>query len=333
LNPAPTFRVKGPEALKFFADHCVNSFENFAVGTLKHAVMCNDRGLVVAHGVLLRLAEDDFISYFLAPYAAHMFYSGGYDAQGEWVQDMFMLQVAGPRSLEVLEAATGQCLHDIRFGHHRPSAIKGTEVRVARMGMAGTLGYEVHGPVEEAVDLYQAILEAGESFGIVKIGWRAWQMHHTANGFPRSFVHFPLPWGEDKGFMAFMKFPPEDVVDVYASQFQRGEPCAWMETLHMGQHQGQNILHADQVLKDGKVIGVSSGRTYSHYSRQMLSLCSIDVEYAEIGEEVAVIWGEPGSRQKEIRAAVARFPYLSEGRNENVDVNTIPCLVAESNKG
>ena len=67
LNPAPTFRVKGPDALKFFSDHCVNSFANFAVGALKHGIMCNDDGLVMAHGVLMRVAEDDFITYFLAP--------------------------------------------------------------------------------------------------------------------------------------------------------------------------------------------------------------------------------------------------------------------------
>jgi len=390
LNPAPTFRVRGPEALKFFSDHCVNSFANFKVGTLKHGIMCNERGLVTAHGVLMRLAEDDFISYFLAPYAAYKFYSADYDAQGEWIEDMFMLQVAGPRSLEVLETATGECLHDIKFGHHRPSNISGAGIRIARMGMAGTLAYEVHGLSKDAEKLYAAILAAGESFGIVKIGWRAWQMHHTADGFPQSFVHFPLPWGEDKGFMAFMKFPPEvdkfpmtlagsmgsdiglryrnpvelgwggavkfdhdfvgraaletevaspqrkmvtlewnveDVVDVYASQFRSGEPYAWMDPLHIGQRQGQNILYADQVLKDGTVVGVSSGRQYSPYFRAMLSLCSIDVEQGELGNEVTVLWGEAGSPQKEIRATVARFPYLSENRNEKVDVNTIPCQI------
>ena len=78
-------------------------------------------------------------------------------------------------------------------------------------------------------------------------------------------------------------------------------------------------------LEGGKVVGVSSGRQYSYYFRKMLSLCSIDVGHGEIGEQVTVLWGEPGTRQKEIRAKVARFPYLEEQRNEDVDVNTIPC--------
>jgi glycine cleavage system aminomethyltransferase T len=105
--------------------------------------MCNEDGLVMAHGALLRLGEEDYLSYFLAPYAAYKFYTGGYNAQAEWVNDWFIFQVAGPRSLEVLEAATGECLHDIKFAHHRASSVNGTEVRISRMGMAGTLAYEV----------------------------------------------------------------------------------------------------------------------------------------------------------------------------------------------
>ena len=68
LNPTLTFRIKGPDALKLFSDTCVNSFSNFKVGSGKHAIMCNDEGLVMADGVLIRVGEDDFITYWLAPY-------------------------------------------------------------------------------------------------------------------------------------------------------------------------------------------------------------------------------------------------------------------------
>jgi glycine cleavage system aminomethyltransferase T len=87
------------------------------------------------------------------------------------------------------------------------------------------------------------------------------------------------------------------------------------------------MLVADQVLKDGKIIGISSGRNYSYYYRKMISLCSIDSEYGALGTEVGVLWGNPGTRQKLIRATVARFPYLNENRNEEVDVGTIPCQI------
>jgi hypothetical protein len=36
------------------------------------------------------------------------------------------------------------------------------------------------------------------------------------------------------------------------------------------------------------------------------------------------VWGSPGGRQKEIRATVARFPYLQVERNDLIDVERIP---------
>jgi glycine cleavage system aminomethyltransferase T len=127
--------------------------------------------------------------------------------------------------------------------------------------------------------------------------------------------------------MVTLVWNPEDILDVFASQFQTGEHYMPMTPSHFGQEHGRSIQYADKVLKDGKEAGISSGRNYSYYFRQMISLCSIDTAYSKLGTEVIVLWGNPGTRQKEIRATVSRFPYLNENRNENIDVNTIPCKV------
>ena len=96
---------------------------------------------------------------------------------------------------------------------------------------------------------------------------------------------------------------------------------------HLGTTENISAFYADKVLnKDGQEIGISSGRTQSYYYRTMLSLCSIDVEYSEIGTEVVILWGDPGTNQKEIRATVARLPYNDLARNESIDVNSIPRL-------
>jgi glycine cleavage system aminomethyltransferase T len=388
LNPTPTYRIKGREAIKFLSDTCVNSFANFATGTGKHAIMCNEKGLVMMDGVLLRLSEDDFITYWMAPYIVYALQKGKYDAAGEDLTGrVFLFQVAGPRSLEILEAATGDDLHDIGFMHHRISSIKGMEVRVLRIGMAGTLAYELHGLIEDALPVYNEVFKTGEQFGIRRLGQRTYMMNHTEAGFPQAYYHFPYPWTEDEGFMEYLtrtgntariftnfkgsmgtdirlryrnpvelgwagmiKFDHdfigrkalekevadprrkmvtlvwnhEDIMDVYASQFQPGEPYLNMDAPNDVDYSYEKPLTAQQVLKDGKLVGISSGRSYSYYYREMISLCSIDVEHSKISTEVIIIWGDPGTRQKEIRATVSRFPYLNENRNQDVDVSKIP---------
>ena len=275
-----------------------------------------------------------------------------------------------------------------------------------RLGMAGSLAYEVHGDVADGQNVFNAIWEAGRGLGMQKLGQIAYMLNHTEDGFPQAYYHFPYPWYEDAGFAAYldarpgagwMKFQPrllgsmgddikaryvtpfdtgwenrikwdhdfvgkqalqemakaprrtvvtlewntEDVADVYASQFRDEEPYEPISdrpndirydpgTLDQATGQIRTFTyHQDKVMKDGREIGFSSGRAVSQTYRRMISLGFIERDLAKIGTEVVVIWGSPGSRQKEIRATVARFPYLQVERNDKVDVETIPRLLSE----
>jgi vanillate/3-O-methylgallate O-demethylase len=80
----------------------------------------------------------------------------------------------------------------------------------------------------------------------------------------------------------------------------------------------RGFMYADKVLKNDQLVGVSTSRGYSYYFRQMLSLCTIDVEHSAIGTEVTVVWGEPDEPQKEIRATVAPAPYKKDNRRNDV---------------
>jgi len=77
----------------------------------------------------------------------------------------------------------------------------------------------------------------------------------------------------------------------------------------------------DQVLASGTPAGVSTGRILSASLRAMISLCVMDREYAIPGHEAVVIWGRPGTPQREIRATVAALPFKPDHRR--VDVTTL----------
>jgi glycine cleavage system aminomethyltransferase T len=398
LNPLPVLRIKGPDALKFLSDHCINTFENFPPGKGKHAICCNDEGLVISDGIVLRVDEDEFLAYELRFYLPYRLQKGNYDLVTEDLTGkVFLIQLCGPRALDVAEAATGEDLRDIKFIHHRMSSVAGRKVRVLRAGMGGPLAYEFHAQIEDAIPVYNALIEAGEPFDLRKLGLRAYIMAHFEGGFPQFASDFFYPVFEDEeygkwlykigvgdcygllggenttltgsmgpdkrlryrnpvelGWGGMIKFDHEfigrkalekikanpqrkmvtlvwnkdDVVDVYRSQFEPGEPYANMDEPEDTVFYGNWSYHADQVLKDGKLVGISTGRMNAYYYRKMISICSIDIGVSEIGTEVTVLWGEPGARQKKIRAVVARHPYLDIERNENVDVSKLPPLRA-----
>ncbi len=76
----------------------------------------------------------------------------------------------------------------------------------------------------------------------------------------------------------------------------------------------------DQVLSGGTPVGVSTGRTISPTLRAMISLCVIDRAHAAPGTAVTVIWGRPGTPQREIRATVTALPFKPDRRRVDVTV-------------
>jgi hypothetical protein len=114
-----------------------------------------------------------------------------------------------------------------------------------------------------------------------------------------------------------LRWNPDDVADIFASLLRKGPAYKPLDFPYAPNEWPQ--AHADHVLEGGRRIGVSSGTILSYF-REVLSMGCVDVEHAEIGTEVVVQWGDFGGPIKEVRAVVDRFPYLTEGRNSDVNL-------------
>jgi glycine cleavage system aminomethyltransferase T len=344
----------------------------------KHAVMCNDNGLISAHGVLQRLADDDFRLFVSGPWPRYLHSKTTKDIRLD-VENNYLFQIAGPTSLETLEAATGESLRDIAFLRFRNSTIAGKTVQVLRVGMSGTLAYELHGPIEDGPEVYQAVLAAGRSFGIERLGWQTYPVNHIEAGFPQQNWTFTSGAYDDAGFLEYtarvkpirfgapefsgsvdpadirsrqrtvtevgwqrsvkldhdfigrraveqviadqkrtivtLEWNSDDVVDVYASMFRNGEEYKYLE-MPSAPNYRKVLAHADHVLIDGKRVGVSAGIAYSYYYRKVISHGVIDIAASALGTNVTIEWGDYAGKIKNVRASVARYPYLKETRNQ-----------------
>jgi vanillate/3-O-methylgallate O-demethylase len=162
--------LKGSDAKKFLESICINSFAKFPIGSMKHAVMCGENGLIGAHGIIERKAQDEFEFFAAPPWPLRKLAGTSYRVEAKRSSD-YLFQIAGPTSLKTLEKVTGESLRDIRFLRFRNSQIDGTQVEVARIGMTGNLAYELHGPIEDGPKVYDAVYRAGQEFGIERLGW------------------------------------------------------------------------------------------------------------------------------------------------------------------
>ncbi|HCX64781.1 MAG TPA: glycine cleavage system protein T, partial [Eubacteriaceae bacterium] len=209
LNNSPIYDVKGPDSKDFLTSICVNNFTKMKVGSIRHAVLCNEKGLILTDGVVMMIDDQHFRTYWLSPVIDYYVTTSNLNIEGNSMSGKeFFFQIAGPKSLEILEECTKSNLKDIQFAKHRKSTINGHDVRILRLGMAGTLGYEIHGDMDSCYEVYEKIWAVTQDKGGRKLGQVAYTMNHTEAGFPNINMHYPLPWYETPGISEYLSTRP-----------------------------------------------------------------------------------------------------------------------------
>ncbi|WP_433362797.1 aminomethyl transferase family protein [Actinoplanes sp. CA-142083] len=74
----------------------------------------------------------------------------------------------------------------------------------------------------------------------------------------------------------------------------------------------------DQILIDGVLRGVSTGRALSLTVGATISLGVLETAHTTPGTEVTVLWGRPGTTQREIPAVVTELPFKPDRRRTDV---------------
>jgi syringate O-demethylase len=194
--------VEGPDALELLSHLGVNSFDGFAVDKAKQFVPCTPDGYVIGDVILFALGEDQFNLVGRAPVLNWVTYhaeTGGYDVRVELDQRTalradgrrrsYRFQIQGPNAMQVIEKALGKSPPELRFFTMTTVTIAGKAVRALRHGMAGQPGWELFGPWDEREPVHEALVSAGEEFGLKLVGGRA----YGSNALESGWIPSPLP--------------------------------------------------------------------------------------------------------------------------------------------
>jgi syringate O-demethylase len=194
--------VQGPDALELLSRIGVNSFDGFGVGNAKHFVPCTPDGYVIGDVILFALGENQFNLVGRAPALNWVTYhaeTGGYDVTVELDlrtalrtdgrRRSYRFQLQGPNAMQVTEKALGQAPPELRFFHTTTVTIAGKTVNALRHGMVGQPGWELFGPWDDREAVHEALLTAGEEFGLMQAGGRAYSSNTVESG----WIPSPLP--------------------------------------------------------------------------------------------------------------------------------------------
>ncbi len=191
------YQVEGPDAEKFLNRVCSNNVA-VAVGKMVYTQWLNDRGGIEADVTVTRLAEDKyFVVSGVATQTRDMDWLKRNKADDEvvFINDITsaiaVVTVMGPRARDTLSKLTSDDISNegFPFATSKEIDVHYAKVRASRITYVGELGWELYIATEYAPSVFDAILEAGEEFGIKPYGY------HTMNSLrmEKCYRH----WGHD----------------------------------------------------------------------------------------------------------------------------------------
>ncbi len=184
-SPLFKYRVQGPDAEKFLAGVLVRDIRACRPGSAQYTLWCDDRGFVMEDGVVFRHSETDFLLTAARPNLGWFSdLRGRLRVDLEDVSENYgILAVQGPRSRTVLSTLAPEA-ESLPFFGLADTKLGSAPVTLSRTGYTGDLGFEVTVEADHAVDVLDAILDAGRDHGIRPFGEEALMMLRIEAGLP-----------------------------------------------------------------------------------------------------------------------------------------------------
>ncbi|OMH31662.1 FAD-dependent oxidoreductase [Motiliproteus sp. MSK22-1] len=300
------YQLEGPDAESFLNRVCSNNV-SVPVGRMVYTQWLNDRGGIEADVTVTRLAKDRFLVV------------SGVACQNrdlDWLRrnkpehglvtitDMTsayaVITVMGPHSRDTLgKLSKADLSHDaFPFATSREIDLHYAIVRASRITYVGELGWELYIPTEYAPSVYEAIMEAGEEYGIKPYGY------HTMNSLrmEKCYRH----WGhditdEDTALEAGLGFASDfdkegGFIGREALLAQKAEgPLKKRFVAFLFENPEPLCYHEEPIVANGKIVGRTTAGMFCHTLG-----ATVAMGYVEHQEGVTKDWLESTTFEIEV---------------------------------
>jgi len=169
--------VTGPDAAAFLDHALAGLISAVPLGRAKYSLILEESGGILDDLIVYHLTQG---AYFVVANAGNRDVvvsalqdrSAGFDVQlADLTDQIVLIAVQGPASREIVaDALEVPALADLKYYACTDGTFGEADVIVARTGYTGEDGYELYVDVPDAATLWQALLEAGASRGLVPAG-------------------------------------------------------------------------------------------------------------------------------------------------------------------
>ena len=175
ITPLYKYLIQGPDTQRFLDRLVTRNINICKVGQVMYTPWCDEDGKVIDDGTVQRLSERKFRITSAEPNLEWLDYNAsGMDLTiSDDSVTTAALALQGPNSREILNAVSSESLDSLKFFWMMDTMFNDIPVSISRTGYTGDLGYEIWMDPNDALFIWDLLLEKGKHYGITPTGLQA----------------------------------------------------------------------------------------------------------------------------------------------------------------
>ncbi|MFC4874755.1 glycine cleavage system aminomethyltransferase GcvT [Negadavirga shengliensis] len=307
------FLIKGPKALDLIQKVSSNDASKLKKGQAQYSCLPNEKGGIVDDLLVYKLDEE---LYMLVVNASNIdkdwSWINRHNNMGATVENISdqtsLFAVQGPNAAKAVQSLTPVDLEDLPFYHFKKGEFAGVrDVIISATGYTGAGGFELYVKNEDAIQVWNAIFEAGKDLDIKPIGLGArdtlrLEMGYCLYGNDINEETSPI----EAGLGWITKFTKDFINHEYLKKQKENG----VEKKLIGfilREKGIPRAHYTIVNSEGLPIGDVTSGTLSPSMGIGIGLGYVKTEYAQPGTSIAI-----SVRNKNLEASVEKLPLLKK---------------------
>ena len=338
ISPLFKYRVTGRDATRLVDRIITRDVRKISVGQVVYTPWCDEHGKVIDDGTVSRLEENVYRWTAADPSLRWLTQNSiGLDVQLEDISEsVAALALQGPTSGRLLRSVADAEIENLKYFRVTHGSIAGVPVDISRTGYTGDLGYEIWVDADEALRVWDALVERGGPFDIKPAGMLALDVARIEAGLLLIDIDFN---SSKKALIDEQKYSPFEMgltrlVNLDKNSFVGqqalvresnrilekqivGLEVDWIEVERhyeaMGLPPAVSAIAsrvAVPVFKNGKQIGKATSTTWSPVLKKMIGLATVQSEFAKPGSNVEIEITVEAVRHR-VGARVVRTPFYN----------------------
>ena len=273
LSSFTKVEVAGPDALELLQQFCTANVD-LSVGRVRYTLMLNRNGGIELDGTVVRLAEERFwvitpaFSQYKTMGLLKRLARGRAAAVFDATAGHATIGVMGPNSRELMSRISpDDWSNDAqKYTHGREVEVADGHALCLRVSFVGELGYELYPTADQAVNVYDALVAAGQDLGLRHAGYHALDSLRSEKGY-RHLGHdigpHVDPYESGLGFTVSMK-KPVAFIGREALEKRQDAPRQ-RRAVYVALRNPEGVfVHDESILCDGRIVGRVTSGSYGY---------------------------------------------------------------------